>query len=71
MKIDKGELLEKLSQPRLTSVALLMGEIDKVAMQILLDRVEGKGRGTPKKVLLGEKLIMRDSTAGPPAGDSL
>jgi len=65
------DTVARLTQPRLTSVALLMGEIGKVAMRILLDRIEGKDRGTPKKVLLGEKLIMRDSTARLPAGDSL
>lgn len=65
------DTIARLTQPRLTSLALLMGEIVKVAMRILLDGIEGKDRGTPKKVLLGEKLIMRDSTARPPAGDSL
>ena len=42
-----------------------MGEIGRVVIRILLDRIEGKDRGEPKKVLLREKLIMRDSTARP------
>lgn len=65
--VDFDDTIARLTQPRLTSVALLMGEIGKVAMRILLDGIEGKDRETPKKGAAGEKLIMRDSTARPPA----
>ena len=56
----------QVTQARLTSVALPMGEIGRVVVRILLDRIEGKDSGGPKKVLLPEKLIMRDSTARSP-----
>ncbi len=65
------DTIARLTQPRLTSVALPMGEIGRVAIRILLDRIEGKDTEGPKKVLLREKLIMRDSTARPLAGGSL
>jgi LacI family transcriptional regulator len=65
------DTMARLTQPRLTSVALPMGEIGRVAIRILLDRIEGKDTGEPKKVLLREKLIVRDSTARPPARGSL
>jgi len=57
--------IARLTQPRLTSVALPMGEIGKVAIRILLDRIEGKDTGEPKKILLREKLVMRNSTGRP------
>ncbi|MFQ6066492.1 MAG: LacI family DNA-binding transcriptional regulator [bacterium] len=61
------DTIARLTQPRLTSVALPMEEIGRVAIRILLDRIEGKDKGEPKKVLLREKLVVRDSTARPPA----
>ena len=44
-----------------------MGEIGRVVIRILLDRIEGKDTGEPKKILLREKLVARDSTAQPPS----
>ncbi len=64
------DTIARLTQPRLTSVALPMGEIGRVAVRILLDRVEGKDKGEPKKVLLRENLVVRDSTARPLLQDS-
>ena len=60
------DTIARLTQLRLTSVALPMGEIGRVAVRILLDRIEGKDKGEPKKVLLRENLVVRDSTARPP-----
>lgn len=60
------DTIARLTQPRLTSVALPMKEIGRVAIRILLDRIEEKDTGEPKKVLLREKLVVRDSTARSP-----
>ena len=64
------DTIARLSQPRLTSVALPMGEIGRVAIRILLDRIEEKDTGEPKKILLREKLVVRDSTARSPTSKS-
>ncbi len=63
--VGYDDTMARLTQPRLTSVALPVGEIGRVAIQILLDRIEGKDKGRPKKVLLREKLVVRDSTIAP------
>ena len=39
-----------------------MGEIGRVAIRILLDRIEEKDTGESKKVLLWENFVVRDST---------
>ena len=61
--IGFDDTIARLTQPSLTSVALPMGEIGRVAIRILLDRIEKKDTEEPKKVLLREKLVVRDSTA--------
>ncbi|HDN84928.1 MAG TPA: LacI family transcriptional regulator, partial [Candidatus Aerophobetes bacterium] len=60
--IGFDDTIARLTQPPLSSVALPMGEIGRVAIRILLDRIEGKDTGEPKKVVLKEKLVVRDST---------
>ncbi|MBE0479020.1 LacI family DNA-binding transcriptional regulator [Candidatus Aerophobetes bacterium] len=69
--IGFDDTIARLTKPSLTSIALPIGEIGKVAIRILLDRIEEKDSGEPKKILLGEKLVVRDSTARPPARSDL
>jgi len=54
-----------LTRPQLTSVALPMYEIGKVAAQIFFDRVLKDDQEKPRKIVLSEKLIVRKSTAPP------
>lgn len=63
--IGFDDTLASLTRPRLTSVALPMYEIGKVAAHILFDRLLKHSTDKPKEIILSEKLIVRDST-GPP-----
>jgi len=60
--IGFDDTIARLTQPPLSSIALPMEEIGRVAIRILLDRIEGRDTGEPKKVVLQEKLVVRDST---------
>jgi LacI family transcriptional regulator len=64
--ISFDNTFSRLTQPHLTSVALPVEEIGRIAAQILLERIEQKDNNSPKKILLKEKLIVRESTARPP-----
>jgi len=59
-----------LTRPQLTSVALPMYEIGKVATQILFDRILKHNEGKPKEIILAEKLVVRKSTAPPKDRDT-
>jgi len=60
--IGFDDTIARLMKPRLTSVALPMKEIGRVAVRILLDRIERNDRGKPETILLQEKLVVRNST---------
>lgn len=63
--IGFDDSIARLTHPPLTSVALPVEEIGKVACQILLDRIEETNKAAAKKVLLQEKLVVRESTDRP------
>ncbi len=69
--IGFDDTIARLTKPRLTSVALPMREIGRVAIRILLDRIERNDRGEPKTILLPEKLVVRNSTGRPSANHRL
>lgn len=63
--IGFDDTLASLTRPQLTSVALPMYEMGKVAAHILFDRLLKHSTDKPKEIILSEKLMVRDST-GPP-----
>lgn len=68
--ISFDDTLASLTRPQLTSVALPMYEIGKVATQILFDRILKQDEGKPKEIILAEKLMVRKSTAPPKDRDT-
>jgi LacI family transcriptional regulator len=57
--------------PPLTVVALPVREIAQNAVRLLMERIAGAGAAEPETVLLPERLIVRESTAAPPAQSPL
>jgi DNA-binding LacI/PurR family transcriptional regulator len=50
-------------QPMLTTVNTSVEEISRLALLLLLDRIEGRYSGPPRQVVIRTELIIRDSTA--------
>jgi LacI family transcriptional regulator len=56
-------------RPRLTTVAVGIGEMGQRAVEVLLDKVRGEAEGRPsRRLVLPAALVIRESTAPPPAG---
>ncbi|WP_323178736.1 substrate-binding domain-containing protein [Streptomyces sp. NBC_01381] len=54
----------RFSVPSLTTVAPDKREIARVAVSLLLERVEGADGGPPRDHLVGHRLMVRESTGG-------
>lgn len=68
--IGFNDTFATLARPQLTSVALAMYEIGKVAAQILFDRILKHSQEKPREIILSEKLMIRKSTS-PPKGKNM
>ncbi len=55
----------RLLDPPLTTVVQPLGEIGRTAIELLLDRIEGRTSGPPREVRLPGRLYVRHSTAEP------
>jgi len=55
----------RLLDPALTTVAQPLGEIGRTAIQLLLDRIEGRTTGPPREIRLPGQLVIRNSTGSP------
>ena len=54
-------------RPQLTTVHQEVSSKGHEAVRTLLERMRGQGAGEPERVLLPTTLVVRDSTAPPPA----
>ncbi len=54
------------TQPPLTTVEHPVQEVARLACRLLLDRVEGRYAGSPRRVLLQPRFVYRSSCAAPP-----
>lgn len=50
--------------PALTSVAQPTGELGRIAVESLVARIEGVEAGPPRRMVLGPRLVVRESTRG-------
>lgn len=51
------------TRPRMTTVSLPMHQAGQMAAQLLLERIEGRFKGQPRKMVLPEELVARGSTS--------
>jgi LacI family transcriptional regulator len=58
------DVIGEVLQPSLTSVRIPTYEAGKTAAMLLLERIEGYLPAAPRRVVLKEKLIVRESTRG-------
>jgi LacI family transcriptional regulator len=66
------DIVAEVLHPPLTSVSIPTYEAGKVAASLLLSRIEESSKGSsipPRSVVLGEKLVVRESTGIPKGGD--
>jgi len=63
--IGFDDTIARLTHPPLTSVALPVEEIGRVATQTLFERIEEVNKTAVRKVLLQERLVVRESTSQP------
>jgi DNA-binding LacI/PurR family transcriptional regulator len=53
--------------PPLTAVALPTEEMGRAAAELILEQIEAEAPAAPRRVVLKESLVVRRSTAAPPA----
>ncbi len=62
------EYANKVMSPGLTFIDLGSQKMGKVAAELLLDQIQRPGRVEPQRILLQEKLVVRNTTAPPYSG---
>jgi DNA-binding LacI/PurR family transcriptional regulator len=59
------EYANKVMSPGLTFIDLCSKKMGKITAELLLDQIQNPGRVNPQKILLQEKLVLRNTTAPP------